>query len=122
MSTFSMHFAATSIVPGLLPNKQNVWNNIITTITTYEVILDKIKFLKYNAAAAKELDVMSHDVTFRTLFCFIDQKHRRVRNMANITPNIHFGDFLDSLLSLHLSIPPTPLIHNPSLYTPLIYF
>ena len=97
-----MHFSATSIVPGLLPNKQNVWNNIITTITTYEVFLDKIKFLTYNAAAAGELDVMSHDVTFRTMFCFIYQKHSRVRNMANITPNIHFGDFLDSLLSLHL--------------------
>ena len=68
-----LYFANTSIVPGLLPGDRNVWNNIATAITTSEEFLSMIKNLKYSAANTGEFEVLSHDETFKTMFCLIGQ-------------------------------------------------
>ena len=79
----NMHFAATSMVPGLLPNKRNIWNNITTAITSSDVFRKKIRYLKYRAATAGELEVISHDETFKTMFCLIGQSKMSQKHGAH---------------------------------------
>ena len=67
------HFASTSQVSGLLPSDRNVWNSIAEDLTNHDVYLDKLKELKYKAALAGEYQVISHDETFKTMFCLIGQ-------------------------------------------------
>ena len=69
-----MHFVAKSMVPGLLPKKLNILNNITTTKTTSEIYLDKNKYLKYKAAAIGEFEVISHDETFKTIMILPPQQ------------------------------------------------
>ena len=67
------HFASTSKTPGLLPSNRDVWTNIVSDLTSHEVFVAKLKELKYKAALAGEFQVISHDETFKSMFCIIGQ-------------------------------------------------
>ena len=68
-----LHFSNTALTSGLLPSYRPFWNSITTDITTHKQFLSKIRDLKYKAAMAGEFEIISHDETFKTLFCLIGQ-------------------------------------------------
>ena len=73
LDALHFHFSTTSITPGLLPSSTVFWNDISTAITTHEQFTTKIKDLKHKAATAGEFEVISHDETFKSLFCLLGQ-------------------------------------------------
>ena len=60
--------------PGLLPDNSLFWNDFTEHITTHSVFENKITELKYKAAAAGELEVISQDETFKIVFSIIGQE------------------------------------------------
>ena len=66
-----LHFSNTSLTSGLLPSSRHFCNSITSDITSHKVFLIKIKDLKYKAAMAGEFQVISHDETFKAMFCLI---------------------------------------------------
>ena len=70
-----LYFANTSTTPSLLPSYPPIWSNIPTDITNHRTFLAKVKELKYKAASAGEFQVITHDETFKTMFCIIGQSN-----------------------------------------------
>ena len=68
-----LYFCDKSKTPGLLPTSGSVWNDIVYDIISHSVFKAKLLDLKYKAAAAGELVVITHDETFKTLFSLIGQ-------------------------------------------------
>ena len=66
-------FSNTCLTSGLLPSNRHFWNSLTSDITSHKVFLSKIKNLKYKAAMAGEFEIISHDETFKTMFCLIGQ-------------------------------------------------
>ena len=66
-------FSSTNRTSGLLPSNRLFWNNFTYDIINHEVILAKIKSLKYKAALTGELDIITHDETFKSMFCLVGQ-------------------------------------------------
>ena len=69
-----LHFGTTSEVSGLLPSFRLTWNDIAEVLATSKEFTTKIQELKYKAARAGELTVVTHDETFKSLFALIGQK------------------------------------------------
>ena len=65
---------STSQRTSLLPKWLQFWRDLIRNITSHSVFKAKVRSLKLKAAAAGELDVITHDETFKTLFALIGQK------------------------------------------------
>ena len=68
------HFATSSETPALLPKYYEFWNGLVQDITTHSAFKAKIRSLKWKSVAAGELEVITHDETFKTLFAFIGHK------------------------------------------------
>ena len=68
-----LHFASTSETSSLLPKYSAFWNDLIRAITSHRVFKAEIRCLKFNAASAGELQVITHRETFKSLFSLIDQ-------------------------------------------------
>ena len=68
-----LYLGSISDTPNLLPNTSVFWNDLTEYITSHTVFKTKITQLKYKAALAGELEVISHDETFKTLFSLIGQ-------------------------------------------------
>ena len=68
------HFAGRSVTPGLLPQNREVWNHIAADIVFHDSVKSKKKELLWKAAEGGEFEVVSHDETFKTLFCVIGQR------------------------------------------------
>ena len=69
-----LHFGSTTETPSLLPKRAQFWNDLTRAITSHTVFKAKLNSLKCKAAAAGELEVITHDETFKTLFAIIGQK------------------------------------------------
>ena len=67
-------FGNSNTVGDLLPSYKDVWTNIASDILNQGILNEKILQLKVKAAANGEYGVVSHDETFKTLFCIIGQK------------------------------------------------
>ena len=68
-----LYFGSISETPYLLPKESIFWNDLARFITSHPVFKKTIMHLKYKAALAGELEVISHDETFKTLFSLIGQ-------------------------------------------------
>ena len=71
----SLHLIFSSInrTSTLLPSNRLFWNNFTHDIINHEIISAKIKSLKYKAALSGELEIITHDETFKTMFCLVGQ-------------------------------------------------
>ena len=74
VDTLVVHFGGKSEVPGLLPTSTVVWNNLVSDLISHPRFKTKVNLLKRKAAAAGECTVISHDETYKTLFCLIGQE------------------------------------------------
>ena len=74
VDTLYVHFGSTSETLPLLPKNRQFWNDLTRDITSHIVFKEKVLSLKRKAAAAGELDVITHDETFKTLFAVLGQK------------------------------------------------
>ena len=79
-----LHFGSTSKTPGLLPSNRLFWNDLVHDIINHSLFRAKVVQLKHNAAAAGEFEVVTHDETFKTLFCLIGQE-----NMSQTAGEFH---------------------------------
>ena len=66
------HFAEHSETPGLLPQYRETWNDIAADLVSHDCVRTKKKELLWQAAAGGEFEVISHDETFKALFCPIE--------------------------------------------------
>ena len=75
-SVHALHllFGTTCKTHLLLPTDRLVWNDMVHDIISSITFKTKVMELKYNAAAAQEFTVITHDETFKTLFSLIGQK------------------------------------------------
>ena len=79
-----LHFGSTIKTSGLLPRSSDFWNDILQDIISHRVFKAKVRDLKHKAAASGELEVISHDETFKTLFSLIGQD-----NMSQAANELH---------------------------------
>ena len=77
-------FYRTSETSGLLPSNRLVWNNIASDLSNHEVVLNKMTELKHKAADAGEFEIITHDETFKAMFCLIGQE-----NMSQKSGELH---------------------------------
>ena len=73
VDTLYLYIGSICETPYLLPKKSIFWNDLARFITTHAVFKKKLIDLKYKAALFGELEVISHDETFKTLFSLIGQ-------------------------------------------------
>ena len=73
VDTLYLYIGSIFETPYLLPKKSIFWNDLARFITTHAVFKKKLIDLKYKAALFGELEVISHDETFKTLFSLIGQ-------------------------------------------------
>ena len=69
-----LHFGGTSKTPSLLPEMYTFWNDLLELLTSHPAFKTKVSCLKSKAAAAGELEVVTHDETFKVLFSLLGQK------------------------------------------------
>ena len=69
-----LHFGSTSETSSLLPKNKAFWNDLMRDITSHKVFKAKIRSLKWKVESAGELQAITYDETFKTLFSLIGQK------------------------------------------------
>ena len=90
VNTLLLHFGTTCIIPGLLPKNRVVWNEIANDLIQHEVVLAKLKEMKYRASQNGEFEVISHDETFKIMFCLIGQ-NKMSQKKWGITCSTYFS-------------------------------